>query len=124
MQWLFTVDALNLFSHVCAFIQRALFLTRKYKTHILEWEHSINVMIDSSLGNRQFLALIPENNIYRRDSCWHGELKGENLCKGKNGIGTVQSIKMLPVTPTSKVLLETNNVKYTLRKITENCRFF
>ena len=38
LQWTFTFDALNLFSHVCAFIQRAVFLTRNYKTHILQWE--------------------------------------------------------------------------------------
>lgn len=42
--------------------------------------------------------------------------------KQKDSIGPVQSIKMLPVTPTSKVLPETNNVNYTLRNITENCR--
>ena len=41
---------------------------------------------------------------------------GETTCvKENDGIGTVQSIQMLPVTPTSKVLPETNNVNYTLR---------
>ena len=52
------------------------------------------------------------------------KLKERIFVKEKDSIGPVQSIKMLPVTSTSKVLLETNNVKYTLRKITENCRFF
>ena len=44
--------------------------------------------------------------------------------KEKDGIGPVQSIKMLPVTPTSKVLPKTNNVNYTLRNITQTCRLF
>ena len=52
------------------------------------------------------------------------KLKERTCVKENDGIGTVQSIKMLPVTPTSKVLLETNNVNCTLRKITENCRLF
>ena len=44
--------------------------------------------------------------------------------KEKDCIGPVQSIKMLPVTPTSKVLPKTNNVNYTLRNITQTCRLF
>ena len=50
------------------------------------------------------------------------KLKERIFVKEKDSIGPVQSIKMLPVTPTSKVLPETNNVNYTLRNITENCR--
>ena len=34
----------------------------------------------------------------------------------------VQSIRILPVTPTPKILPETNNINYTLRNITETCR--
>ena len=119
LQWSFTLDALNLFSRVCAFIQRTVYLTSRYETHILGWEHSINVVSDSYPGNKQkFLGLISEKKIFRRDSCWQGEVKGDNLCKGKYRTGTVQSIKMLPVTPRSKVLPETNNENFTLRKIT------
>jgi len=44
--------------------------------------------------------------------------------KVKDSIGPIQSIKMLPVTPTSKVLPQTNDVNYTLRNITENCGLF
>ena len=50
--------------------------------------------------------------------------KGIFVKEKDDSIGPVQSIKMLPVTPTSKVLPETNNVNYTLRNITENCRLF
>ena len=42
--------------------------------------------------------------------------------KEKYSTSTVQSIKMLPVIPRSKILPETNNVNYTLRKITEKCK--
>ena len=52
------------------------------------------------------------------------KLKERIFVKEKDSIGAVQSIKMLPVKPTSKVLPETNNVNYTLRNITENCRLF
>ena len=37
------------------------------------------------------------------------KLEERTCVKENDGIGTVQSIKMLPVTPTSKVLPETNN---------------
>ena len=58
MQWMFTFDALNLFSHVCAFIQRAGFLTRKYKTHILEWEHRRHLISDSFPENKQKIVVL------------------------------------------------------------------
>lgn len=52
------------------------------------------------------------------------KLRPKTFVKEKDGIGPVQSIKMLPLTPTSKVLPETNSVNYTLRNITKNCRLF
>ena len=52
------------------------------------------------------------------------KLLNRMFAKEKDSIGPVQSIKMLPVTPTSKVLPQTNDVNYTLRYITENCRLF
>ena len=53
------------------------------------------------------------------------KLEERTCVKENDGIGAVQSIKMLPVTPTSKVLPETNNVNYTLRgEILKNGLFF
>ena len=52
------------------------------------------------------------------------KLKERTCAKEEDSIGTVQSIKMFPVTPTFKVLPETNNVNHTLQKITEKCLFF
>ena len=59
------------------------------------------------------------------NSCDTVKLEERTCVKENDGTGTVQSIKMLPVTPTSKVLSETNNVNYTLRgKILKNGLFF
>ena len=105
------------FTRLCFNSKNGILICR-YETHIPGWEHSIKVVSDSYPGNRQkFLGLISEK-IFMRDSCWQGEVKGDDLCKGKYRIGTIQSIKMLPVTPRSKVLPEANNVNFTLRKIT------
>lgn len=52
------------------------------------------------------------------------KLRAKIFVKEKDDMGPVQSIKMLPLTPTSKVLPETNSVNYTLRNITKNCRLF
>lgn len=52
------------------------------------------------------------------------KLREKTFVKKQDSIGPVQSIKMIPVTPTSKVLPETNSVNYTLRNITESCRLF
>ena len=64
LQCSFTLYALNLFSRVCALIQRTVYLTCRYETHIFGWEHSINVVSDSYPGNKQkFLGLISEKKI-------------------------------------------------------------
>ena len=52
---------------------------------------------------RKFLGWTPADTV---------KLKQRTFLQEKDGVGTVQSNKMLPVTPISKVLPETNNVNY------------
>ena len=41
------------FTRLCFYSKSAIFNTQIDKTHIPEWEHSIKVISDSSLGNKQ-----------------------------------------------------------------------